>query len=222
MVARQLVFDLPLRAAMVREDFLVTPANAQAVTAIDAWHDWPFAKMVLTGPEGAGKTHLAHVWAAQAGARIINAVAITPVDMDAPALVVEDADRIAGNRGAETALFHLHNALAHRGAHLLLTARDAPQRWGLCLPDLDSRMGQAGVLRLPPPDDTLLMALMIKLAADRQIPLTPAIVQYAAPRLERAAAAVQQFIAALDAAALAEKTPPRLRHAKAVLAQTPR
>ncbi len=200
---------------------MVTATNADAVAGIDAWREWPFSKMILIGPEGAGKTHLAHVWAAQSGARVIPAAGIPTTHIDAPAVVVEDADRIAGDRDAETALFHLHNSLVQRGAPLLLTARDAPQRWGLCLPDLESRMGQAGLLRLPPPDDTLLMALMVKLATDRRMPLTPAILQFAAPRLERSAVGVQRFIAALDAAALAEKTPPKLRHAKALLASTP-
>jgi len=56
MTARQLAFDLPARTALGREDFFVSPANAQAVAMIDGWRDWPARKLVLCGPRGAGKT----------------------------------------------------------------------------------------------------------------------------------------------------------------------
>jgi hypothetical protein len=64
LMAEQLVFDLPVRPAMGRDDFFVTGSNAGALAQVDGWRDWPFGKLVLVGPEGAGKTHLAHVWAA--------------------------------------------------------------------------------------------------------------------------------------------------------------
>lgn len=219
----QLVFDLPHRAAMGREDFFVSPGNAAVVAGIEGWADWPLAKMILVGAEGAGKTHLAHVWAAMSGAEILAArdSAARAEDLsEAAALVVEDADGVAGDAAAEEALFHIHNALGARGAPLLLTARDAPERWGVVLPDLASRMAQAGVLRLPPPDDALLTAVMMKLAHDRKLPLTPVILSYAAPRIERSFAAAARFVADLDAHALARKRPPTRDMAKAVLSST--
>ncbi|MBF9058518.1 chromosomal replication initiator DnaA [Rhodobacterales bacterium HKCCSP123] len=220
-MARQLVLDLPFRAAMGRDDFFVSAANAAAVAGIDGWRDWPGAKMLLTGPEGAGKTHLAHVFAAQAGARIIAAEALHGLDpadtAEASALVIEDADRIAGDAAAEEALFHLHNAAAGRGTPLLLTARGPARRWGLRLPDLQSRMEQAGLLTLDTPDDALLTAVLVKLAADRQLALTPALLAYVLPRIDRSLAYAQRFIAELDAEALAAKQKPGTKHARAVL-----
>ncbi|MBC6436773.1 MAG: chromosomal replication initiator DnaA [Rhodobacteraceae bacterium] len=225
-MAEQLVFNLPLRTAMGREDFFISPENAAAVAGIEAWNTWPFGKMLLVGPKGAGKTHLAQIWARLAGARVCSAMSLSArgaVDMaEGGALAVEDADRIAATPEAEIALFHLHNALAARGAPLLLTARTVPERWGLTLPDLDSRMRQAGVLRLAPPDDTLLSAVMMKLAHDRSMPLKPGILRYAVPRIERSFAAAQGFITALDSAALVAKRSPGLQMARAILADNPR
>jgi len=217
----QLPLDLPFRAAMGREDFFVSQANAAAVAGIDSWRDWPYGKLLLIGPEASGKTHLAHVWAAQTGALVRSAASIAEADLsalaDAPALALEDADRVAGHLDAETALFHLHNALAARAAPLLITARQPASRWGLVLPDLASRVAQAGQLSLSPPDDALLTAVMVKLAQDRQLALTPALVSYAVPRIERSFAAAQDFIARLDAMALAAKEPPMQKHARAIL-----
>ena len=220
-MAQQLVLDLPFRAAMGRADFFVSAANAAAVAGIDTWRDWPDAKMLLIGPEGAGKTHLAHVFAAQSGAHILNAADLPGHDpaalAEAPALVVEDADKIAGMPPAEEALFHLHNAAAGRRCTLLITAASPPPHWGLGLPDLQSRMQQAGQLTLTAPDDALIAAVLVKLAADRQMALTPTLLGYILPRIERSLGFVQSFVTALDAEALATKQRLGLRHVKAVL-----
>ncbi|MCU4654853.1 DnaA/Hda family protein [Roseibacterium sp. SDUM158016] len=222
-MAEQLVFDLPVRPAMGRGDFFVSGSNAVALAQVEGWRDWPHGKLVLTGPSGAGKTHLAHVWATQTGARIIAASDITERDVEplgqSEALAIEDMEAVAGDRAAETRLFHIHNALTNRGAPMLFTAGAPPARWGLCLPDLDSRMGQAGLAALDPPDDALLAALILKLAHDRALPLTPAILSHVAPRIERAFAAAQAFVERLDARALSRQRPPRLIDAKAVLAE---
>ena len=220
-MSEQLSLDLPYRAAMGREDFFVSPGNAAAVAGIDGWRDWSFGKMVLAGPAGSGKTHLALVWAAQVGAECVAANDLEEARIEdlsaAPALVIEDADQIAGQPSFEELVFHLHNAMAARQAPLLLTARDAPQRWGIGLADLASRMSQSGVLRLEAPDDALLMAVLVKLAGDRGIQLTPKVIGFVLPRIERSFSAAQSFIAELDARALAEKRAPGFAIARQII-----
>jgi len=218
----QLRLDLPHRPAMGRADFYQSEANARALAGIENWRDWPLAKMILIGPEGAGKTHLAHVWASLSQAEIVAAEALPGrVEglQDAIALVVEDADRIAGDRASEEALFHLHNALGQRAAPLLITAREPPALWGLGLPDLHSRMAQAGLLRMEPPDDALLSAVMLKLSHDRGLAVRPATISYAVARIDRSVAAAAAFIEALDAAAIDGQRPPTQALAKIVLSQ---
>jgi chromosomal replication initiation ATPase DnaA len=205
MNTRQLSFDLPARTALGREDFFVSPANAQAVALIEGWHDWPSRKLLLAGPSGAGKTHLAHVWAGLSGARIVRAAALPGADISTLAtgpVAVEDAHAIARDRAAEEALFHLHNLVLAEGHALLITAREAPALWGLGLPDLASRMAGTLMERLGPPDDALLAALLFKLFADRQLSPTPDTVPYLVRRIERSFDAAHEVVAALDARAL--------------------
>lgn len=208
-MAEQLLLDLPVRTALGRDDFYVSAANAAAVAGIEASASWPHGKMVLVGPEASGKTHLAHVWAAMAGADVVDAAALAGMSPEdaGQALVVENADRITGE-AAETALFHLHNAVLGQGGRLLLTARTDPARWPVTLPDLKSRMQQAGVLKLQGPDDALLSAVMVKLAADRQLALGPELISYAVLRMERSFVAARQLVEAIDARALRDKTRP--------------
>lgn len=220
---RQLVLDLPVRPAMGRGDFFVSGSNAAAVARIEGWRDWAFGKLVLTGQEGAGKTHLAHVWAGLAGAEIVAAGEIDEPAMpglqDAPALAIEGLEALAGDRAAETRVFHLLNALGPRGAPVLITARAAPSRLGLVLPDLESRLAQADLARIEPPDDALLSALIVKLAHDRGLRIGPKILSHAVMRLERSAAAARAFVARLDALALEAKRPARLADARRALAE---
>lgn len=201
-MTRQLAFDLPSGEALTRADFFVSPANALALQTVDAWQDWPGGKLVLVGPEGAGKTHLAQIWAAETGAVVLQAQALGTVDL-APLtgarVVVEDADQIGG---AEAALFHLHNLLAGGGA-LLLTAATPPRDWGLQLPDLISRLQAAAVARLDAPDDALLSAVLIKLFADRQVAVPANLIPYLISRMPRSIGAARGLVAALDARALA-------------------
>jgi chromosomal replication initiation ATPase DnaA len=199
---RQLVLDLPVRTSRGRADFYVSPANAPAVAATEA-PLWPNGRLVIVGPEGAGKTHLAHVWADRAGAdiRFAHAVGTGP----AAVLVVEDIDAIAGDRAAEEALFHRLNAVALGGGRVLLTARIAPAQMNLALPDLASRLTASGLARLDRPDDALLSAVLVKLFLDRQLQVAPEVVDYLVSHMARSLAEAGRVVAALDDASLAER-----------------
>jgi len=204
-VAEQLILDLPVRTALGREDFFVSAANAIAVERLDEPESWPNAKLILAGPKGAGKTHLAHVWAGAQGGRVIAASGLNgfePTSVDTP-LVIDDADKTS-ERTEET-LFHLHNHMGHSGLALLLTARTPPTQLAFRLPDLASRLQASDVVRINAPDDALLAAMLVKLFTDRQLDVRPSLVPWLVERSERSFAAIQNLVAALDKAALSEK-----------------
>ncbi|PIE11595.1 MAG: chromosomal replication initiator DnaA [Rhodobacterales bacterium] len=207
MTHQQLAFDLPVKTALGREDFYVSPANTHAVSMIDTWADWPGRKLALVGPSGAGKTHLAHVFAKQAGARIVPAHALGTLDI--PTLVqsnlaIEDVPMIAGQTEAEVALFHLHNLALAEGRSLLFTAHVPPARWGLVLPDLASRMEGTTSVIVESPDDDLLSAVMMKLFYDRQLMPRPSTIPYLVRRIDRSFDMARKAVAALDEASLAQ------------------
>jgi chromosomal replication initiation ATPase DnaA len=200
---RQLAFALPHAESFTRDDFLEGPANAAGVALIDSWPDWPNRIMLLVGPEGSGKSHLAAIWAEQAGGRAISAHALTatavPGALATGALVVED---LKSSDVDERALFHLLNLAREDGAFVLLTARTAPATFQIELRDLRSRLRALPTVSLLPPDDHLFRALIVKFCADRQLAIDETVVGYLSNRIERSYAAVRQAVELLDAEAL--------------------
>lgn len=214
---RQLPLDLPHRPALGRADFLVAPSNEAAIAWLDRWPLWPAPALALYGPAGCGKTHLAHVFAARAAARFIAPEALATERVPeliggASAAIVDAADR-----AAEEPLLHLYNLLAERRGYLLVVAREAPARWSIALADLRSRLSAAPAVAVAPPDEALLAVLLVKLFADRQLGVGEEVVAYLSLHLERSFAAAQRAVAALDAAALAQRRRITVPLAKAVL-----
>jgi chromosomal replication initiation ATPase DnaA len=205
---RQLTLDLDHPESFAREDFLSGPSNAAALALIDSWPDWPSQTIVLVGPEGAGKTHLASVWAEQSGARSIAARSLAEADVPTAlatgALVVEDA---AEGLFDDTAMFHLLNLAREEAAFVLLTARTTPGGWKVRTPDLASRLKALPVVGLASPDDALLRAVLVKLFADRQLFVDESLIGYIATRIGRSFADMRAVVARLDHEALRRQRP---------------
>src|SRR5690625_4517887 len=96
---RQNAFDLAYLPDLAASEFLVSDCNRNAWNAICNWRRWPGERLALTGPAESGKTHLASIWARETGAGRLHAAELTEERlhrlMDAPAVLVENADRIA-------------------------------------------------------------------------------------------------------------------------------
>ena len=204
---RQLALALDHPESFAREDFISGPGNAAAMALIDSWPNWPSRAIVLIGPEGSGKTHLATIWASATGARVVWADKIGEFDVPGMlatgALVIENA----GAATDERALFHLMNLAREEQAFLLFTARSAPSAWQISTPDVVSRLRAMPTAQLQAPDDAMLRGVMVKLAADRQLVLDDSVVSYLASRIERSFAAVRAAVVALDQEALRQGRP---------------
>jgi chromosomal replication initiation ATPase DnaA len=205
-LARQLPLPLEIRPAFRREDFIVSPSNAEAVKFIDSWPQWPARRGALFGPQGCGKSHLVEVWRAASGAVRFEAgelaeerIAGLPADA---AIAIEDID--SGSASAEKDRVLLDLFERPKGA-LLLTGTGAPHLWPTTTGDMRSRFSALLGIAMAPPDDALLGDLTRKLFGDRQLRVTDAVVTRILNAIERTPQAVSAFIAAADAKALAER-----------------
>lgn len=202
----QLVLDLPHRQAQGMEDFLLSRSNAAAVELIDRWPNWGHPAVFVAGPEGSGKTHLAHVWAARSGAAIVTAAALSDETIEVMIargrLVVEDVDRDAFDHRV---LFHLLNLTREKGFALLATSRAAPGDLDIALPDLRSRLRALPLALIEAPDEALLKAVLVKLFSDRQLDVEPHVIGHLALHMERSMQAANAVVAEADRLALAKQ-----------------
>ena len=197
---RQLALALDHPESLAREDFLSGPSNMAALALVDMWPAWPHRVVMLTGPEGSGKSNLAAIWAQAAGARLVAAQMLeetaVPAALATGALVVED---VAADAFDERALFHLLNLARQDDAFVLLTARTAALP--CALRDLGSRLRALPVVAMAPPDDALLRAVLVKLFVDESL------IGYVARRIERSFAAARAVVGRLDEEAMHRKRP---------------
>lgn len=188
-----------------RDDLLVSERLEAAVSIIDSWPRWPSPVVILAGPVGAGKTHLASIWQEHAQAVVIHPLeGSNAADIAARSPVVfEDADR----RGFDDrALFHVINSVRENGTNLLITSRLWPASWPVKLPDLRSRLKAATVVEIGEPDDELLAQVLVKLLSDRQLAVEDRLIGYIVARMERSLEAAQAIVERLDRLAMARGT----------------
>lgn len=206
----QLALDLAFRPAMSREDFMVASSNEAAVGQVDAWPHWNGSALMLVGPKGSGKTHLAQVFRMRAGGAQITADALSSADVPEllaeGACVVEDLPGDGSGEG-EVALFHLLNLAKETKSHVLLTSRGFSGQWNVQLPDLASRLAAVPTASLGLPCDTLLRGLLVKLFADKQIKVDEAVVAYLVRNMERSCDRAIKLVDELDRVSLETKSP---------------
>ncbi|WP_458756197.1 chromosomal replication initiator DnaA [Afipia sp. TerB] len=219
---RQLAFALPHAESLSRDDFLEGPGNAQALALIENWPDWPNRVMMMVGPEGSGKSHLAAIWAAESGARTMAAHALTPANVPGAlatgALVVEHLEPGSFD---ERALFHLLNLAREEEAFVLMTGRLPPSAHTVELRDAGSRLRALPVVTLTPPDDQMLRALIVKFCADRQMTVDESVVSFLASRIERSVVAARRTVELLDTESLRLRRPVTRALASEILRETP-
>jgi len=211
--SEQLLLDWPVNEKFAQADFLPSHSNEEAVRWIDAWPDWKrgdesFHCLIVYGPDGCGKTHLAHVWKDISNAVVLKLAQLPDLDFmsgDNFVFVIEDVDQCIGSFQFEENLFHLYNWVKEQGGFLLLTARKRPKLWSLTLADLSSRLLASEAVQIKAPDDNLIKAILIKQFSDRQIKLTEDVINYILPRTERSFEAVRRLVKSIDRISLIEK-----------------
>lgn len=193
--------------------------------------------LLLQGPAGAGKTHLALAACAHADAygrrsaflplasaagRLADALgALHEHDL----IALDGLEAIAGSREDEVALFHFHNRARDAGRDVLYAAREPVAALGIGLPDLRSRLAACTQVALAPLDDAGRRELLRVRAQRRGLALEDAAIDWLLRRVGRDIAGLTGLFDRLDRASLAAQrrlTVPFLRQVLAQDASPPR
>jgi hypothetical protein len=183
-IMRQIALPLGELRSGAADSLIITPANAAIFGQLGLAGDWPGRTAILIGPARSGKSLLARHFVHQQKGQVI------------------DNAEIAGDEK----LFNAWNRAQAGGEPLLLLSRIEPAKWQIKLPDLRSRLANANLLMLPPPDDEMLEHLLFKQLRARGTSVTPEVLSYIVKRIARSYAAVEEFAERANDKALAENS----------------
>lgn len=193
---RQQRLPLARSGAYEREAYVEGRSNTEAVRVVSSWTTWPTGCLVIVGPEGAGKTHLARIWARDANALVLDRQAPDISSATGRPVLLEDADQGV----PDEALFHLVNLAGRMDTRLLLTARRPPLQWETTLPDLRSRLNTVPVVEIEAPDDTVLEGVLRRFFRDRHIRPPETVYPYLLSRMGRSIPDAAEIVRRLDEA----------------------
>ena len=203
-MSEQLPFRLPFQEARGAQDLFVSSSNSTAIAWLDRWPDWPHYALALWGPEGCGKTHLAHVWQKNVKAQFTD-FPIEPVEKTR--LIIDFSSFTPLSPVEEQQFLHFLNACQQQDCALLILSRDPPARWPIALADLSSRLNAIPTVKIDEPDDALLRAVLAKHFQDRQFPVLDEVISYLVKRIDRSFASAAQWVERIDRFQLKTKRP---------------
>ena len=195
--------------AFARDSFEVGASNEMAVRVADMVIADPGRKynpLVIHGPSGVGKTHLANAIGNEmlnlsGGAMTVSCVgAQTFIDelvaaiqdgtlerwraryRAADALIIDDVHFVGGKERTQDELFHIFNVFADAGKQIILTSDKPPRELGDLEERLRSRFDGGLVVAIAHPDRALREKLFVRYFAQRGIDPGAEIVEYLADR----------------------------------------
>jgi chromosomal replication initiator protein len=211
-----------------RTQFEVGPSNQLAVRAADAVIDEPGKKynpLVIFGPSGVGKTHLANaigneIVNGSGGAAVVACISAQAF-MDeliaamqdgnverwrtryrgADALVLDDVQFVAGKERTQEELFHVFNALYSEGKQLVFTSDKPPRQLSGLEDRLRSRFEGGLVVEMQSPDRSLREKLFAHYLSGVEMPEGSALTSWLADRPAKSVREVIGIVHRLKAAA---------------------
>jgi chromosomal replication initiation ATPase DnaA len=181
----QMVLNFPFREDLSAESFFPTAGSAAARELLE---NFERGILCLWGEAGSGKTHLLNIWRARVG--------------EGNFLAVDDLDKV--DAVGQEQLFHWLNNQGKSGA-LVVASRQPVVELGGLLPDVRSRLSAGQAVEVLPPSDDELAQVAAKWAAERQLELSPEVINFILARAERSVPALRTLVAKLDRLSLEEK-----------------
>ncbi|MBA8666666.1 hypothetical protein H1Q59_02005 [Holosporaceae bacterium 'Namur'] len=193
----QFTFKFIHKKEFTEENFIISYCNLEAYKAIKSFQTWPEYRMLILGPEGSGKSHLAKIFAKEAGGEFIS-YDDGELNLKAKAWILEDIEQF----GDENQLFHKINLAKEHSISLLITAEFLPR---YNLKDLQSRINATATVIIKRPDDGLLRALLMRHFSDRQLVVSSDVMEYIFTRTERSFEYIKRLVENIDKLSLEQK-----------------
>lgn len=192
-------------SSFLPDDFIYSENNKDSYTAIFQWpKTWSSNALIITGGSSSGKTHLANIWKDLSSAKYITSEEIQKNDISKTIetgqqknVVIEDIDNLHDYYSQEK-LFHLYNKIVNDGGYILITSSKPVLSLDFHFNDLRSRLLAATSVNIHEPDDEMMSIILAKYFSDRQLKISPEIIDFLIPRVERNFSSVKKVVEEID------------------------
>jgi chromosomal replication initiation ATPase DnaA len=213
----QLILKFPSHKAYIKEDFYVSPSNAEAYDFINNWPKWIKRIINIFGPSGSGKSHLISILKnktsfIEVNSNKLNEKLILDFKMK-EALIIENLDQ----KISEELLFSLWNIALQDNKYFIITSIEPINLYKFKLKDLVSRVNSCLSIGINLPSDDLISVILSKNFSDKQIMVEKKHIDYIIKRIDRSYEKISHFILTLDKYSLKKGTPFSLKMIKEVL-----
>nr|WP_242368922.1 DnaA/Hda family protein [Wolbachia endosymbiont of Onchocerca volvulus] len=174
------------------QNFIVLSENKHVYNSVIDDLSWKC--MILFGPKGSGKTHLAHIWRSINNAIFINVNNFVNEMRYSNAFILEDVQNVQD----QAMLLHCYNYMKENNKRLLITSSSSPKKLNLKLKDLSSRVLSTTSVKIPPASEELLRIMLVKRFSDKQMRVNLRVIDYILARIERSFHSVNKIMERID------------------------
>ena len=223
-IIKQFALPLSFRNVKNHSNFILNKVNEVALSLIDEFNEierfkkrFNFPVLILYGPPGSGKTHLAHIYQEITDAKFIkkfNNINLNEAK-SGKSFIFDDFDKIESLN--ENLFLHFFNEILLNFGSLLIITSKPPNEINFNLSDLESRFRSCISTKIELPDDEFLFSILVKELSDKKIFLSDKQCLYIIKRIKRNYKSISLFAENLDIMSLEQKKKVTLNQIKEVL-----
>tara|TARA_Y100000022_G_scaffold135252_1_gene117472 strand:+ start:360 stop:1064 length:705 start_codon:yes stop_codon:yes gene_type:complete len=221
---KQLALPLSFRNVKNHSNFILNKVNQVALSLIDEFKDikkfkkrFNFPILLLYGPRGSGKTHLAHIYKEITEAKFIKN--LDDLNLNEAKLgksfIFDDFDKVENLD--ENLFFHFFNEIVLNSGSLLIITSIPPHEINFSISDLSSRIRSCISTKIELPDDEFLFSVLAKELSDKKIFINDKMSLYVIKRIKRNYESISLFSKTLDKMSLEQKKKITFNQIKEVL-----
>ena len=195
----QLTFKFPFLKKYYAQDFFVSSNNFSAFKLIDSWPNWPGKWLNIFGDNGSGKTHLSKILEKKINrteliqAKNIDGKIVTKLNK-IDCLIIDNFD----NNIEKELFFTILNQSKQLENYLLINSLTSIKYFNYDLKDLKSRINSFIYIGIDLPTDDLLKVIITKTLSDRQITISPKLINFIINNIERSYEKMFKFLKDID------------------------
>ena len=195
----QLIFKFPFKKKYYEQDYYVSKNNFLTYKLIESWPDWPDKWVNIFGPKGCGKTHLSNILKKKfKAAEIFDAKNLNDNWLSSSGksecLIIDNY-----NSNIDEKLFYsILNQSKQLNSYVVINSILPIKDNFYKLDDLKSRARSFMNLGIELPTDDLLRVIISKSFSDKQIDISPKIIEYIIKNIERSYEKIFKIIKEID------------------------